>query len=171
MKTLYLARHAKSSWNTEATLDFERPLNQRGESDAINIGEELKRLIWLPEKIIASPAIRVKQTCRSYCEILEYPLDEVEWNSDIYEAYTVTLLQVLTSLDENIQSVMLVGHNPAMEDLLVNICGYSSVREQSQADGKIFTTANIAKLTTDSSWKDLLANDVYLEKILRPKEI
>ena len=171
MKTIYLARHAKSSWNTEVTSDFERALNERGKADSIKMAEELRRLMWLPEKIIASPAVRVKQTCKAYCEILEYPLGEVEWNSDIYEAYAVTLLQVLANLDEGIQSVMLIGHNPSLEDVLMNLCGRSALKEHSQVNGKIFTTANIAKLITNSPWKDLITDDVLLDEILRPKEL
>lgn len=171
MKTLYLARHAKSSWNTIVSSDFDRPLNKRGEADAIKMGEVLKSHLWRPEKLIASPAMRVKQTCEIYCEYLEYPLDDVEWNSDIYEAYTITLMQLLMGLDETIQSVMLIGHNPSMEDLLIQLCGYSHVNEQKQKDGKSFTTANIAKLTTNSSWKGLNEDELNLDKLIRPKEL
>ena len=171
MKTIYLARHAKSSWNSVAVSDFDRPLNRRGEADAVKMGEELKRLDWLPEKIIASPAIRAKQTCKSYCEILDYPVANVEWNSEIYAAHMITLLQLLLSLNESINSVMLIGHNPAMEDLLVHLCGYSKVSEQQQKDGKIFTTANVAKLSTNVEWKDLVMDEMSLDKMLRPKEI
>ncbi len=171
MKTIYLARHAKSSWMSTALKDFDRPLNKRGEKDAVKIGDELVRLDWLPEKIIASPAIRAKQTCEAYCEILAYPVINVEWNSGIYAAHTITLLHILASLNETIKSVMLIGHNPAMEDLLVHLCGYSEVIEQQQRDGKIFTTANIAKLTADSLWTDLVMDEVKLNNLLRPKEI
>jgi len=171
MKTIYLARHAKSSWNSVAISDFDRPLNRRGEADAVKMGEELKRLDWLPEKIIASPAVRAKQTCKAYCEILDYPVANVEWNSEIYAAHTITLLQLLLSLNESINSVMLIGHNPAMEDLLEHLCSYAKVSEQQQKDGKIFTTANVAKLSINAKWKDLVMGDMNLDRLLRPKEI
>lgn len=171
MKTIYLARHAKSSWSSGAVTDFNRPLNERGHEDAIKIGEELKRLEWLSEKIIASPAIRAKQTCEIYCEILDYSVSDVEWNSDIYEAQTITLLYLLSSLNESTKSVMLIGHNPAMEELLVLLCGHSTVSQHQQSDGKIFTTANIVKLTTDATWTQLVTDEIRLEKLLRPKEI
>ena len=171
MKTIYLARHAKSSWNSLAATDFDRPLSSRGMEDAERIGEELQSLGWLPEKIIASPAIRVKQTCKILCEAIHFPVDQVEWNSEIYAAYMVTLLHLLSSLDESVDRVMLIGHNPAMEDLLVHLCGYSTINEVKQKDGKIFTTANIAKLTSDVEWKNLVMDEAKLEKLLRPKEI
>ena len=171
MKTIYLARHAKSSWSSGFTKDFDRPLNSRGESDAIKMGKAMQDLSWYPEKIIASPAIRVKQTCKAYCKIIDYSIENIEWNTDIYAAYTITLLQLLTSLDENTNSIMLIGHNPAIEDLLIHLCGYSKVNETKQSDGKIFTTANVAKLTTNSAWKDLVMDEMSLEKLLRPKEL
>lgn len=171
MKTIYLARHAKSSWSSGFVKDFDRPLNTRGESDAVKMGEAMQNLSWMPEKILASPAMRVKQTCEAYCEILDYPIDNVDWNPDIYAAYTITLLQLLTSLEETTKSVMLIGHNPAMEDLLLHLCGYSKVNETKQSDGKIFTTANVAKLNTNAPWKDLVMDEMYLEKMLRPKEL
>lgn len=171
MKTIYLARHAKSSWNSLAATDFDRPLSSRGVADAERIGEELQSLGWVPEKIIASPAIRAKQTCKILCEITHFPIDQVEWNSEIYAAYMVTLLHLLSSLDECVDRVMLIGHNPAMEDLLVHLCGYSAINEVKQKDGKIFTTANIAKLTSDVEWKNLVMHEASLSKLLRPKEI
>jgi len=171
MKTIYLARHAKSSWNLNFTKDFDRPLNKRGESDAVKMGEAMKNRLWKPEVIIASTAQRVKQTCDAYCQSLDFPMTEIEWNPDIYEAYTMTLVQILTSLDETTNSAMLIGHNPAMGNLLEQLAGKSTAKEFQQMDGKLFTTANIAKLTFDGSWKDLVSNVVELEELLRPKEL
>ena len=59
-KIIYLARHAKSSWKSDAITDFDRPLSNRGVSDAVGIGDALNRLGWKPEKVISSPAIRAK---------------------------------------------------------------------------------------------------------------
>ena len=171
MKTIYLARHAKSSWNAKFLKDFDRPLNSRGESDAVKIGEAMRSMSWQPEKIIASPAVRAKQTCETYCESLNYSIENVEWNAEIYAAYTITLLQLLTGLEESTQSVMLIGHNPAMEDLLIHLCGYSNVSAKAQQDGKIFTTANVAKISTNASWKDLVIDEMNFENMLRPKEL
>ena len=171
MKTIYLARHAKSSWNMNFTKDFDRPLNKRGESDAIRMGEEMRSRLWQPERIIASPAMRVKQTCKAYCEILGYPLENVDWNDDIYEAYTITLLQILINLNESTKSVMLIGHNPAMEDLLLQLCGKAKVSECQQKDGKILTTANVAKLSFDGVWKDITMASISLDELIRPKTI
>ena len=164
-------RHAKSSWNSDAKTDFDRPLSKRGEKDAKRMGAELAKLGWLPEKIIASPAMRAKQTCETLCDQLGISTNQIEWNADIYAAYMVTLLHIISNQVESISSVMLVGHNPAMEDLLVHFCGESQLRDVVQNNGKLFTTGNVAKITVDTSWKGLVMDDVKLEALLRPKEL
>lgn len=171
MKTIYLARHAKSSWNSGAATDFDRPLSDRGETDVVLMGAELKRLDWKPDKVIASPAIRAKQTCKALCEKLDIPVDTVQWNMDIYAAYMVTLLHILTTLPETTNSVMLVGHNPAMEDLLVHLCGEFAMQEYRKKNGKLFTTTNIAKISIGVAWQDLVMHEAELDGLLRPKEI
>jgi len=168
-KTIYLARHAKSAWDSGAPSDFDRPLSRRGVTDIMRIGAELKRLKWYPDKIISSPALRAKQTCQTLCDQLSFPFDKVVWSQDIYAAYTVTLIQLLSVLPESVTRVMLIGHNPAMEDLLVHFC--SDAKAYRQKNGKLFTTGNIVKVTTQSSWKDVAMCEANLEKILRPKEL
>ncbi len=171
MKTIYLARHAKSSWNSDAATDFDRPLSSRGEADAKRIGEEMLNQGWLPQKVIASPALRAKQTCKILCSEIDYPIESIEWNSEIYSAYTVTLLHILTNLDESTESVMLLGHNPAMEDLLVHICGFAETHQYKQANGKLFTTANVVKINANVTWKNLMMHHAELTFMLRPKEL
>jgi len=168
-KIIYLARHAKSSWDSGVATDFERPLSGRGMADAVRMGDELLRLGWKPEKIISSPAVRAKQTCQTLCDKLDFAFDQVDWDEDIYAAYTVTLLQILSGLAESTQSVMLLGHNPAMEDLLEHFCGDASVYRQK--NGKLFTTGNVVKISAETSWKALTMCEAEIEKILRPKAL
>ncbi len=168
-KTIYLARHAKSSWNSGAPTDFDRPLSHRGAADAVKMGDELNRLGWMPEMVVSSPAIRAKQTCKSLCDKLGVPFESVVWNKEFYAAYVITLLHILSALPESTKSVMLIGHNPAMEDLLLHFCSDANAFEQE--NGKLFTTGNIVKVTVDAVWKDLTMCEATLEKILRPKEL
>ncbi len=170
-KTIYLARHAKSSWDSDADNDFDRPLSDKGFHHAKRMGAELNRLSWKPEIIISSPALRASQTCQTYCKQLGFPIAQVEWNKDFYSAYTVTLLHSLTSVNENTRSVMLVGHNPSMEDLLVHLCGETATSKHKQSNGKLFTTGNVMKLSFNGEWKDLVMSDNSLDGILRPKEL
>jgi len=166
-KIIYLARHAKSSWSSGASSDFERPLSNRGQSDAARIAEELLKLDWKPEVIISSPALRTKQTCKTYCEGLGFSSHDIQWENNFYAAYMVTLLHSLYALSEDTKSVMLVEHNPSMEDLLIHLCNDAPRQE----NGKIFTTANVIKINAQQSWKSLAMSDAKIEKILRPKAL
>lgn len=170
MKTIYLARHAKSSW-TIGLDDYTRPLDTRGENDAVKMGGKLKELDWVPEKIIASSAQRVKQTCETYCDCLDYSVTDVIWDKTVYEARTVVLLQILANIDESTQRVMLIGHNPAMEALIVHLCGASTAHKHKTTDGKLVTSGNVAKITIDAAWKDIVMREAQLDGLLRPKEI
>ena len=168
-KTIYLARHAKSSWNSGAPTDFERPLSIRGMADTVKMGDELNRLGWKPELVISSPAIRAKQTCKSLCDKLGISVESVVWNKDIYVAYMITLLHILSALTESTKSVMMIGHNPALEDLLLYFCGDANAYQQK--NGKLLTTGNVAKIVVDVEWKELTMCEADLESILRPKEL
>ena len=113
MKTIYLLRHAKSSWANPKLDDFERPLNNRGHYDAPLMGNLLEKLNIFPDLIISSPAIRAAMTARIVAEAINYPLQKIEYNELIYEAGESKLLDLIYGLDNNINKLMLVGHNPA----------------------------------------------------------
>jgi len=170
-KTIYLARHAKSAWDSGAPTDFDRPLSDRGVDDAIRMGRELDKRSWKPEKIIASPALRSQLTCLAYCDCLGINEQEVVWTDDFYAAYMVTLLQSLRALSDSVKSVMLIGHNPAMEDLLLHLCDEQAVQNYYQKNGKLFTTGNVAKISVEGEWEKLLMLGANLEEILRPKAL
>jgi phosphohistidine phosphatase len=107
-KTLYLVRHAKSDWET-GQADFDRPLNKRGRRDAPEMGRRLKERGPLPELIVCSPAQRAVETL----ELLELGIETV-FNEAIYEASAGELLDIIQQLDDGMESVMLIGHNPSM---------------------------------------------------------
>ncbi len=170
-KTIYLARHAKSSWDSGVDSDFERPLSDKGFKDAEKISHQIQQLDWKPEVIFCSTAIRASQTCQAYCKQLNYPITNVHWNKNFYSAYVVTLLHSLTSLSGNTQSAMLIGHNPSMEDFLIHLCGETSTSKFRQRNGKLFTTGNVMQITFRGQWKDLIMGDAELKTVLRPKEL
>ncbi|MDF7807220.1 histidine phosphatase family protein [Pontiellaceae bacterium B12219] len=108
-KTLYLVRHAKSDWDN-ALADFNRPLNKRGFRDAPEMGRRFKARHALPDQIICSPAKRAFQTL----EHLDLGVPHIRFEESIYEASTETLFRIIQSLENSIDSAMLIGHNPAM---------------------------------------------------------
>ncbi|MDH3981560.1 MAG: histidine phosphatase family protein [Kiritimatiellaceae bacterium] len=118
-KTLYLVRHAKSSWAENEQPDFERPLNHRGLRDAQKMGQRLKEQNAWPEIIVCSPATRAVQTL----ENLNLEIENVVFNKTVYEAEAVTLLTLIQSLDDQYESAMLIGHNPAITGLAGTLSG------------------------------------------------
>jgi phosphohistidine phosphatase len=121
MKTLYLVRHAKSSWKYPNLDDFERPLNKRGRKNAPFMGSVLKKLKVAPDLLISSPANRAATTARIIADTIDYPLEKIQYNETIYASSEYDLVQVIQQLDNSVNRVMLVSHNPALTDLANSI--------------------------------------------------
>jgi phosphohistidine phosphatase len=118
MKTLYLMRHAKSSWSFDELTDQERPLNDRGRDDAPRIGQALaKRHITL-DLLVSSPAVRALSTAVLVARELKYPHDKIEVEPSIYQADLDTILAIIRELPDAAGSVLLTGHNPTFTDVV-----------------------------------------------------
>ncbi len=124
MKTLYLARHAKSSWKYEELSDFERPLNSRGRRDAPLMGAVLNRMNIKPDLIISSPASRAITYARILAEHVGYPLKRLRTDERIYEATPDDLLEVIHSVSDRHAALMLFGHNPSLTWLSNSLSNY-----------------------------------------------
>jgi phosphohistidine phosphatase len=114
MKTLYIVRHAKSSWDHEGLTDFERPLNKRGRNDAPLMGTVLKERGAQPAVIRTSAANRAATTARLLAEALDFPLERIEVDAGMYGAGPNDILQSIQQLPADAHEAMLVGHNPTM---------------------------------------------------------
>ena len=119
MKTLYLARHAKSSWDDPGQSDFDRPLNARGQHDAPRMAHYLLEHHVRPDRILTSPAMRARTTATIYHETLGGILKE---DDRIYEASVTSLLYLAQEALESAETLMLVGHNPGLTEL-ANLLG------------------------------------------------
>ena len=112
MKTLHIARHAKSSWEYPELSDEERPLLRKGIKRTRKSGAFLRDKKIRIDHIISSPAVRAYETARILAGFLNYPEDQIKVVNSVYHANTNVLLDQLYSLPDEINSVMLVGHNP-----------------------------------------------------------
>ena len=119
MKQLYLVRHAKSSWSDGQLADFDRPLNSRGKQDAPNMGKHLKtrRGVTL-DLVLCSPAKRAKATARRLLREIQYPIEQVVWEDIIYSGNATDLLTLISDIDYHFKSVMVIGHNPYISDMV-----------------------------------------------------
>ena len=117
MKTIYLVRHAKSSWKYPELDDFERPLNKRGRKNAPFMGRLLQELNVAPDLVISSPANRAAMTARIIAAALDYPLEDILYSEAIYEFGEKALIDVVKEIDDALNQAMVVGHNPATNGL------------------------------------------------------
>jgi len=161
MLTLYLLRHAKSSWNDASQRDFERPLSDRGREACALIGEFIEEKGIEFDLVLVSTAVRTRETIDLVKQRAKLR-SEVRYDDRIYEATVSQLLEVISPVENDRENVLLVGHNPGMEELLTLLTGVH-LR---------VTTANFAKIKIQATrWSDSLANTGTLDWIIRPKEI
>ena len=161
MKTLYLLRHAKSSWDDRSLKDFDRPLNERGLKAAPKIGAYMRKEKLRPDLVLSSPALRAKQTTTLVCEAAGLA-GVVNFDERIYEASARRLLEIVVGLEDNLGAVMLVGHNPGFEELLAALTG-ESLR---------LPTAALARIDLDlKSWSNVTADAGKLKWLVRPRDL
>jgi phosphohistidine phosphatase len=113
-KTLFLVRHAKSSWKEPGLDDMKRPLNPRGKEEAPKMGKHLSDYSVKPELITSSPAVRALKTAEKIAKELGFKKSDVLVNEEIYTFNGGSLMDVVKGFDDKYGSVMLVGHNPAI---------------------------------------------------------
>ena len=160
MKTLYILRHAKSSWDDHSLTDHERPLNERGLRTAPFIGGLMKERGLVPDVIVSSPAMRAKQTAELVREAAGFE-PEITFNERIYEASVSTLIAVITELDNEADRVLLVGHNPGAEGLIYYLNGEIAP----------MPTAALAIIELEiGSWAEIDGGRGTLKQVIRPKD-
>ena len=166
MKRLILMRHAKSDWSQGGLSDYERPLSKRGVKDASNMGKWMARNVELPEIILCSAAHRTQQTMQLLLLALE--ASDINTRSivqqlleSMYLASSSTLKQLVHAHLNRYESLMLVAHNPGIEDLLEYYCPHAPLTQ----NNKLMTTGNMAVIEFD----DLL--NASLIAFQRPREL
>jgi phosphohistidine phosphatase len=161
MKTLLLLRHAKSSWSDPTLRDFDRPLNKRGLKAAPLIGQFIRKKKVQPDLVLSSPAERAKQTAALVLRSARLKI-KPRFDERIYEASVMRLLEIISEIEDEAGEVMLVGHNPGMEDLLLALTG--EVRRM--------PTAALARVSLNiMKWSELRERDGHIEWLVKPKEL
>lgn len=161
MKTLFILRHAKSSWDDAKLADLERQLNERGERTAPFMGKFMRERGFEPSIIISSPAARAKETTQLVKEAANFSSD-LKFDERIYEASPRTLLQVVSEIDDACQTAMLVGHNPGIEGFIRLLTG----------DLEPMPTAALAVIELNiDSWCGTVDGCGKLEDVFRPKDL
>ena len=163
-RELLLLRHGKSDSSVGAG-DFHRPLNRRGESAAQRIGVWLAQQEIMPDYILTSPAERALVTAQKVCKAMGNLAESVRLDDRVYDARVGDLLEALGDCPDAATRVMLVGHNPGLEALLVWL---ASDQVAVPSDGKLLPTATLARLAMPADWRSLPRGCASLESITRP---
>lgn len=160
-KTLLLVRHAKSDWTTKCP-DFDRPLNHRGESDLIVMGNQLSQLDLKIELILTSPAKRTLLTAESIAKSIGYPTKNILKEPSIYEGSFYNLNTIIEQLNNDLSTVLIVGHNPTFTTLVEYYSG--------SAIGNL-PTLGVAIITFDiTEWGAISSNAGTLNQFIYPKQ-
>ncbi len=122
MKTVLILRHAKSSWNHPELSDYDRPLNSRGKRDAPRMGKHLRQEGLIPDRILTSSAKRARKTANKVAKSCGYT-GKVKKLEAFYDTVPGVFFKTLQALSDKYQRVMVVGHNPTMEQLVNHLTG------------------------------------------------
>lgn len=162
MKTLWLLRHAKSSWSDATLDDHERPLNKQGRGAALAVGKFIKQTKLQPDLVLCSTALRVRETFEIISGVVRLNA-KVEYHHSLYLSDRSRLIEHISSLSESLNTIMLVGHNPGMEALLRYLVGVE----------KRFPTAALAEISMNiESWQQVKSPNIgKLQRLIYPRDL
>jgi phosphohistidine phosphatase len=164
MKTLYLVRHSKSSWEDQTLDDFDRPLKSSGIQDAYMMGSFIKSKGINPGYIISSPAARAINTAIIFATQLYYPTEKIRIYKKLYESTPEDILEVIEKeVPNDVQSVMVFAHDPSLTRLYTMLTG--------RAVEKIPTSTVVGIELPISAWKEIRESKGETCCFDRPKEV
>ncbi len=170
MKRLGLLRHAKSDWDDRSLRDFDRGLNDRGRRGAALIGEHIQDHGMRWDRLIASPAVRVKETLRG----AQLGIDPI-FDERLYLASTDTIAEILADQAEDAgdaETILLVGHNPGLQDMVLELVSPSHENDLFREASTKFPTATFAILECDiENWAELKNHCAKLIHFARPRDL
>ena len=158
-------RHAKSDWSVQGLADFDRTINLRGQKNAKQIGEWMTQNNFLPHEIISSSAVRARQTIELLVQQSgSLSLEDVQFDKDLYLASMDELMECIQLYRKDTESIMLVAHNPGIEQLVNHLVHPASRMIN-------ITTANLAIIEFTDCGFDPEKDKGALIKLIRPKEL
>lgn len=169
MKTLLVLRHAKSGWDDPVARDFDRPLNIKGHRAAAVMGRYLRSEGLAFDHVVASPAVRVKETLAQVEGAYGSELAPA-WDQRLYLASVPTLLDVIHELPDAAERVLLSGHNPGLEDLVLELAGEDTPLRTEVA--RKYPTAALAEICLPvDHWADVAEEGGTLVRFVRPRDL
>ena len=168
MKQLIIVRHAKSDRDDPTLNDDERPLSPRGLTELPRVAKWLASQKLKIDLILSSPVKRARQTTQLLCEGAGLDAKKIEWQDSLYLADVETLLDAIGHVPAKTKELMIIGHNPGLEELLRYLCGNDLPLTK---NGKLLTTAAIAVVELPDDWGTIKPRSGHLIQLMRPKEL
>ncbi|HYZ14150.1 MAG TPA: histidine phosphatase family protein [Actinomycetota bacterium] len=165
-RRLLLIRHAKSSWNDASLSDRDRPLVGRGRKAAERMGSHLRDEGLRPDVVLCSPSRRTRETL----DLLEFSGAEVMYLDELYAASQDELLASAREVRDDAEVVAVVGHNPGIQDLSIELASDDAAAGAVRLRQK-FPTCAVAVFDVDGAWRDVAAARVRLVSFVVPKEL
>ena len=160
-RRLIAMRHAKSSWSSDAPTDHARPLNARGRRDAPRVAKRLTQLDWTPQYVLSSDSQRTRETCGLMAQCWEEGI-EIEFLPTLYHAGASELQDELPRVLDEVETLMVVGHNPGWQEIVYRLC----------EEPVTMKTAAAALLEADcDAWGDAFRTPWSLHGVIYPKEL
>lgn len=166
MKHILLLRHAKSSWDDSGLQDFDRPLAKRGNKDAPRMGSFARRTGYAPDLIISSPAKRARQTTELFASEAGVDDSAIRWEEDFYYGSASDYLAAIQGCEDGPDSLLLVGHNPKMEQTVNLLSG-----ESSGYIARMPTAALVCFEHPATRWEQVKAGSARMKWMVIPKLI
>jgi phosphohistidine phosphatase SixA len=159
---LIVMRHAKSSWESGAASDHDRPLNERGRHDAPRVAARLAELGWSPDVVLSSDSVRTRETWDAMAGELPPPAD-VQFRGSLYHAGAGPLRPLLANLASDVGTVLALGHNPGWEHVVATLTGEAITLK---------TAGAVLMENWSESWHEAAdRRDWKIVEVIRPKEI
>jgi phosphohistidine phosphatase len=169
-RRLYLLRHAKSSWDDEARDDHDRDLSARGRQAAERMGAFCGAQGIAPALVLCSTARRARETLARLVPHLA-ATGRIEFEEGLYLAGAGALLRRLRRIEDQIGSVMVIGHNPGLQEFAVQLCGTGDTEALAKLRGKYPTAALAEILLPIDRWRDANADGGRLVRFVVPRDL
>lgn len=157
-------RHAKSSWEDGSLKDFDRPLNGRGKEDAPMIGKFIRDIGYKPGEVISSPAKRAQETTRLSMAAAEVDPNLIRWNEELYFGNMRDYIAAIQSADKNLERILLVGHNPLIENTAGILAG-----SEHKTSVRMPTAALVCLESFAEKWDDIAPGTCQIKWMMIPK--
>jgi phosphohistidine phosphatase len=169
MKSLTLLRHAKSGWDDPVSRDFDRPLNPRGRKAARTVAREMKAQGLAFDLVLASPARRVVETLDEVAAA--YGAIGAGFDQRLYLASTATLMEIVRATADSVERLLLVGHNPGLEELALCLSGRDEGGLRGEVEVK-YPTGTVAEIALPvERWTEVSEGAGRLVRFIRPRDL